>query len=131
MALSLQAPILGDTLYSKSRLSHKITDAVDVPEDIMYLHASSISFNRYNPVGPHKKRRITVIAPLPKHFTGLCHKAGISLDRDVVKGGVWDNGESVPRSAMGLHRFARLEVDKSADENPGVAFQNEAAFHAS
>lgn len=109
MAHTLQVPILGDTLYSKSKLSNKITDVVTIPEDAMYLHASSLSLDRYSSVGPHKKHRIRVIASLPKYFTGLCHKIGIALDRDAVKGGVWDNGEVVPRSAFSLQRFSRVE----------------------
>jgi len=120
MAHTLQVPILGDTLYSRSKLSDKITDILTVPEDIMYLHASSLSFDRYSTNGPRKKHRIQVITPLPKYFTGLCHKVGIAVDRDVVKGGVWDNGEIVPRSNLSLQRFARVVDQAGQDfEDPG------------
>ncbi|KAH8102681.1 pseudouridine synthase [Cristinia sonorae] len=93
MARTLSAPILGDTLFSASRLPPAITNIVSVPPGYMYLHASQLSLFRYAPGG--KRLRVSVVAPLPGYFIRLCAKADIPLSKDQVKGGVWIDGERI------------------------------------
>ncbi|KAI0920215.1 hypothetical protein AcW1_002019 [Taiwanofungus camphoratus] len=92
MAQTLKTPILGDMLYSRSKLSSKITDVTDVPKDLMYLHASQLSIFRYRPSGGQKRFRLTVGVPLPGFFVRLCARLHIPLHADFVKGGLWADG---------------------------------------
>ncbi|KAI0798154.1 pseudouridine synthase [Abortiporus biennis] len=80
-------PILGDTLYASQKLSSQIKSLATISPELMYLHASSISYYRYRPFG--KRVRFGINAPLPGYFTKLCSKLNIHLDRDIVKGGLY------------------------------------------
>ncbi|KAI0075176.1 pseudouridine synthase [Panus rudis PR-1116 ss-1] len=98
MAKSLHAPILGDTLYSKARLSPKVLNVVNVPEGHMYLHAHELSFDRFFP----KSHRITVTAPLPGYFTRLCAKLDITLSSEMTCARVLVDGEEVKGGVKAL-----------------------------
>ncbi|KAL6307352.1 pseudouridine synthase [Sparassis latifolia] len=93
MAQNLNTPILGDLLYSRSKLSSKITDKVDVYPDFMFLHSSQLSISRYRQTGAHKHVRVTIGAPLPGYFTRLCAKVKILLPAELATGGLWIDGE--------------------------------------
>ncbi|KAK7677184.1 hypothetical protein QCA50_019893 [Cerrena zonata] len=91
MAQTLQAPILGDRRYASAKISKKITEIVNIPQDTLFLHASSLSFNRYFP----KQTRIKVVAPLPGYFTKLCAKIGIQIPIEYTRIGVWKDDVEV------------------------------------
>ncbi|KZT05061.1 pseudouridine synthase, partial [Laetiporus sulphureus 93-53] len=93
MAKCMKAPILGDTVHAKAKLSPKITDVVKVPENKMYLHASQLSFHDCRTADNKKRVRITVGAPLPTYFSRLCEQIKIPLMLDMSKGGLWVNGQ--------------------------------------
>jgi hypothetical protein len=80
----------------------------------MYLHASSVSihvsyfslcgdrsihrgFQRFIKTSNESKGatrvRLTVSAPLPEEWRRICKEIGIRLDEDLLRGGVWVNGE--------------------------------------
>ncbi|THH28141.1 hypothetical protein EUX98_g6043 [Antrodiella citrinella] len=111
MARTLSAPILGDTIFSSSRLPTSITGFVTVPPEHLYLHALQVSLYRYSPNG--KRQRVTVMAPLPGYFTRLCAKIGIPLSKEHVKGGVWIDGERVgsPGYIVGRDKSTATEDD--------------------
>ncbi|KAJ7293809.1 pseudouridine synthase [Mycena rebaudengoi] len=82
----LNAPILGDSLYSHTQPVQEIQDAFDFPDDRIFLHASQISFYRYRHSGGKKRFRIRLIAPLPYDFVRICSEARI-LVNDYEQGG--------------------------------------------
>jgi len=89
----LGAPILGDRVYGPGLPEHD-ADRVWQEHGCMALHASSISLPRYRKAGSHRKLVLTVGAPLPLVFGQACGRAGIPLDRDVLEGGVWVDGQT-------------------------------------
>ncbi|KAI0316026.1 pseudouridine synthase [Amylostereum chailletii] len=93
LASVLKAPILGDALYGSSKIAPAIDTVAKVPEDRMFLHAASISLMRYRRTGGRKQLQLTIMAPLPKDFVDICVHAGIELDQDFVRGGVFVDGE--------------------------------------
>ncbi|KAH9936913.1 pseudouridine synthase [Amylocystis lapponica] len=117
MAHVLKTPILGDTLYSQSKLSSKITDVVDIARDYMYLHAAELSFFRYRPAGPRKRLRVTVGAPLPGSFVRLCARVGIPLHADLIQGGLRVDGERIDRrDARNAQEMELRERGEDEDE---------------
>ncbi|KAF8153960.1 pseudouridine synthase [Crassisporium funariophilum] len=99
LAECLKAPILGDALYSKKRLSPAITALTDVPSDRIFLHASEISFFKHDSV-TGERFRVRVRAPLPPDFRKICEDAGIAL-----------GGEEAERAL-----YIRDELVESTDE---------------
>ncbi|PFH47445.1 hypothetical protein AMATHDRAFT_6747 [Amanita thiersii Skay4041] len=91
----LQAPILGDDLYSKTEPSAEIVDSVQLQRDRIYLHAYELSFFKYRPSGPHKRFRLGIRAPLPEDFVRICTNAQISLNSISIEGGIFVNGNFV------------------------------------
>ncbi|KAI0058087.1 pseudouridine synthase [Artomyces pyxidatus] len=92
-ASALGAPILGDTLYGSARLSPQIATITHIPQDRLFLHSSSITFQRFRRDGQHKRFQLTVMAPLPRDFVVICGDLGIPLEENVVKGGVFVDGQ--------------------------------------
>jgi len=89
LAQVLKTPILGDTLYSQSQPTDEIRNAVDLPDDRMFLHASQISFYRYRPAGSQKRFRIRIYAPLPPDFFGICAEGSIPVGKFERLGGLF------------------------------------------
>ncbi|TFK69209.1 pseudouridine synthase [Pluteus cervinus] len=94
-AQCLRTPILGDALYSKSVISNLITDRTFVPEGRVFLHASTISMERYRTTGPNKRFGLKIRAPLPADFLRACHDLGILVSSEDARGGLYINGERV------------------------------------
>jgi len=122
----LKTPILGDTFHANAKLSSKITDIVNVPEDFMYLHASRLSFFRYLPGGQNKRLRMTFGAPLPRYFVRLCDRVKIPLSADLIHGGLWVEGKRVPsgqtqdgKKSLRDFRTAEDLNEGSSGEDPG------------
>ncbi|KAJ7630473.1 pseudouridine synthase [Roridomyces roridus] len=80
LARVLNAPILGDSLYSPTP---QIT-----PPDRIFLHASQLSLLRYRPLGGKKRFKIRLVAPLPPDFVRVCLEAGIPIDEREQLGGL-------------------------------------------
>ncbi|OCH90083.1 pseudouridine synthase [Obba rivulosa] len=95
MARTFGAPILGDALYSHSEVLRVITDTVTNPEDRIFLHASSLRVFRFRREGTPKRASVMVCAPLPDYFVRACEDASIPLDKDVITGGLWIDGERI------------------------------------
>ncbi|RDB17578.1 Ribosomal large subunit pseudouridine synthase D [Hypsizygus marmoreus] len=91
----LNAPILGDTLYSTKPVSDAITRITKIPVDRIFLHSSQLSLFRYRPTGPRKRFRLGISAPLPEDFLKICIDAGIKVDPVEAKGGLTINGKLV------------------------------------
>ncbi|KAF9789580.1 pseudouridine synthase [Thelephora terrestris] len=83
----LNAPILGDPLYSGSHRSYNPAD-IGIQRGPLYLHSSHISFHNYRQSGPRKRFRVGVTAPLPPYFIRACRKLGIPLTDETIDGGV-------------------------------------------
>ncbi|ETW80737.1 hypothetical protein HETIRDRAFT_45339 [Heterobasidion irregulare TC 32-1] len=83
----LKAPILGDTLHGAEAIAPKVSSLV--PEECMFLHASSVSLFRYRREGPSKRFRLKVVAPLPISFIRVCRDVGIELEEAIIQGGVY------------------------------------------
>jgi len=81
----LNAPVLGDPLYSNDR--HSYLGGVSVPRG-QYLHASHVAFHSYRQSGPHKRFKVCVTAPLPSYFVHACRKLEIPLADELIRGGV-------------------------------------------
>ena len=94
-------------MHPRYRLLREIKKRFPIP-DRLYLHASQFSLlvrsqipqhdnvavvcltdvsdsQRYHP----SQVRLTIGAPLPEEFVNVCHSAGIPLNLDATKGGVW------------------------------------------
>ncbi|KAF8626015.1 hypothetical protein AX15_005109 [Amanita polypyramis BW_CC] len=95
MAQCLQAPILGDDLYSNTDPSSDITKLTMVPPGRMYLHAYETSLFKYKTSGPHKRFRLGVCAPVPRDFLSICADTEINTDSLHTNGGLFVNGEPV------------------------------------
>ncbi|KAF8439877.1 pseudouridine synthase [Boletus edulis BED1] len=93
LAHSLQTPILGDPVYSRSPISDKIARTIRVPEHRLFLHASRLCFSRYRKTGPNKHFRLEVAAALPSDFVTLCKAADIPLDEWDITGGLFVDGK--------------------------------------
>ncbi|KZP27978.1 pseudouridine synthase [Athelia psychrophila] len=93
----LHTPILGDTVYTKSLIHQQIRAATTVPHNRLFLHASNISFHRYNKTGAKKRFLLGVTSPMPRDFLRICMDAGLGpfLDKKEVEGGLFADGEPV------------------------------------
>ncbi|KAJ7480146.1 pseudouridine synthase [Mycena galericulata] len=89
LAQVLKTPILGDTLHSQSLPAEGIRDALKLPYDRIFLHASQISFFRYRPSGGKKRFKIRLVAPLPLDFVQTCSEAGIPIAEHERLGGLF------------------------------------------
>ena len=108
------APIIGDMLYNDSAIAllHRSNGAKKVPQSVkfMYLHAGGIRFTvrilftllfhfssfllqRYWRTNPQKQFHFEIRAPIPEYWADFCNKLGISLDSDILEGGVWIDGK--------------------------------------
>ncbi|KAI9437724.1 pseudouridine synthase [Lactarius indigo] len=95
MAHTLQAPILGDTLYGNATSAQQILAPLRIPESRLFLHSSSISFWRYRRTGTRKRFRLTIVAPLPADFIKVCREMGLQPPDIAIQGGVFVDGEYV------------------------------------
>ncbi|KAH7919460.1 pseudouridine synthase [Leucogyrophana mollusca] len=95
LAHALHAPILGETVYTRSPISEKITSVTKVPENRIFLHAARISLSRYRKSGPSKHFRLGIAAPLPRDFVAICKDASIPLDKLDITGGLFVDNEPV------------------------------------
>ncbi|KAF8637100.1 hypothetical protein AX17_003005 [Amanita inopinata Kibby_2008] len=91
----LQAPILGDDLYSKTHVSSLITGSTKVCNGRIYLHAYETSFFKYKASGSHKRFRLGVRAPPPQDFLRICADTQINLNSIDIRGGLFVDGEPV------------------------------------
>ncbi|KAF9040101.1 pseudouridine synthase, partial [Panaeolus papilionaceus] len=96
LAKSLGAPVLGDILYSSKALHPSIIEHSKIPEGRVFLHASSIAFQRHAK-DTGRQYEMEVYAPLPSDFWTICQNLEIPLpDQRWVNGAVInDNDEAV------------------------------------
>ncbi|KAH6904423.1 pseudouridine synthase [Coprinopsis sp. MPI-PUGE-AT-0042] len=93
LANVLGAPILGDTLYSKTPVAHDIERKRVVDPSRLFLHATEQSITRFRRSGPHKQCSLKVVAPLPKDFIEVCDAFKLNYSPESRDGGVFLDGE--------------------------------------
>ncbi|KAL5498091.1 hypothetical protein ACEPAH_2221 [Sanghuangporus vaninii] len=109
----LQAPILGDALYSSKSPPKNILELVPksisvspsrdgqetkrTPSLRLFLHSAHIDVTRYRSSGPSKRLRLGISAPLPWYFLELCEAAKLSqyLPSEYIHGGLTVDGVPV------------------------------------
>jgi len=114
----LRTPILGDTAYdpalsryhavpgpkNNSPANDLSQSATELPR--LMLHASLLSLHQYRREAESsegKRFRLTVRAPLPPEFVGICESARLKLTEAERKGGVWVDG-ALRSSGDGMNR---------------------------
>ncbi|EPS96072.1 hypothetical protein FOMPIDRAFT_101567 [Fomitopsis schrenkii] len=101
MAEVLDAPILGDTTYTGTHPTEPdpvIESAARIPDNLMFLHASELTFFRYRPAGLITHVALTVCAPLPDAFVRLCKDLDLPLPDRYICGGLDIDGTPVQGS---------------------------------
>ncbi|KAI0725539.1 pseudouridine synthase [Fomitopsis betulina] len=98
MAEVLDAPILGDAAYTGTHPTEPdpaVTSAARIPDGLMFLHASELTFFRYRPAGLITHAALTVCAPLPNEFVRLCKGLKLPLPDRYIRGGLDIDGTPV------------------------------------